>query len=56
MGSGSSKTIQAEGFVAPGFESVKAMFENNFQRGKDTALARDPMPQALGCDNQQSKQ
>ena len=35
MGSGSSKTIQAEGFVAPGFESVKAMFENNFQRGTD---------------------
>ena len=35
MGSTNSKTIQAEGFVAPGFESVKAMFENNFQRGTD---------------------
>jgi len=35
MGSANSKTIQAEGFVAPGFESVKQMFENNFQRGAD---------------------
>ena len=35
MGSTSSKTIQAEGFVAPGFESVKAMFENNFSRGAE---------------------
>ena len=35
MGTANSKTIQAEGFVAPGFESVKAMFENNFQRGAD---------------------
>ena len=35
MGSNNSKTIQAEGFVAPGFESVKEMFENNFSRGAE---------------------
>ena len=35
MGSTNSKTIQAEGFVAPGFESVKAMFEKNFSRGAE---------------------
>ena len=35
MGTANSKTIKAEGFVAPGFESVAAMFENNFQRGTD---------------------
>ena len=35
MGTANSKTIQAEGYVAPGFESVKKMFEQNFQRGAD---------------------
>ena len=35
MGSANSKTFQAEGFVAPGFESVKEMFENNFSRGAE---------------------
>ena len=35
MGSANSKTYHAEGFVAPGFESVKAMFEANFSRGAE---------------------
>ena len=35
MGAANSKTIQAEGYVAAGFESVKEMFENNFHRGAD---------------------
>ena len=35
MGSANSKTFHAEGFVAPGFESVKAMFEANFSRGAE---------------------
>ena len=35
MGQTSSKTAVVEGFVAPGYESVKEMFEENFSRGAD---------------------
>merc|ERR1711874_823096 len=35
MGQSSSKSVSVEGFVAPGYESVREMFERNFRRGSD---------------------
>merc|ERR1712087_271868 len=35
MGQTSSNSRLVEGFVAPGFENVKTMFEENFRRGSD---------------------
>jgi len=35
MGQSSSKSVSVEGFVAPGYESVREMFERNFSRGAD---------------------
>ena len=35
MGQSSSKSVSVEGFVAPGYESVREMFERNFSRGAE---------------------
>merc|ERR1711953_321299 len=35
MGQSSSKSLTVGGFVAPGYESVREMFERNFSRGAD---------------------
>ena len=35
MGQSSSKSSVVEGFVAPGYENVREMFERNFRRGAD---------------------
>ena len=35
MGQSSSKSVAVEGFVSPGYESVREMFERNFSRGAE---------------------
>ena len=35
MGQGASSSVSVEGSVAPGYESVKEMFEHNFRRGAE---------------------
>ena len=35
MGQSSSKSSVVEGFVAPGYENVRTMFERNFSRGAE---------------------
>ena len=35
MGAGASSSVSVEGSVAPGYESVKEMFEHNFRRGAE---------------------
>ena len=35
MGAGASSSVKVEGSVAPGYETVKEMFEHNFRRGAE---------------------